>query len=91
MVFRITQRGNRCNGAEMRKRAFQVGDVIRQRYSKDEGRIVRIVDYSQIRPFHGKGERTTGIAYIVSLPANRHTTMREALWREDEIAPADCS
>jgi hypothetical protein len=74
-----------------RKKVFQVGDVIRQRQSKDEGRIVRVVDCSQIRPLHGKERRLKGTAYIVSLPANGHTPIKEALWCEDEIAPVECS
>jgi hypothetical protein len=72
------------------KITFQIGDLIRKSGSKDECRIVRIVDYSQILPLHWKGKRPTGVAYIVSLLANRYTPVKEALWREDEIAPADC-
>jgi hypothetical protein len=75
----------------MAKRAFQIGDLIRKSGSKDECRIVRIVDYSQILPLHWKGKRPTGAAYIVSLFANQHAPAKEALWREDEIAPANCS
>lgn len=74
-----------------RKRVFRVGDVIRRRASNDEGRIVRIVNYSEIRPLDWKGNPPKGLAYIVSLPANRHPPIREALWPEEEIVPADCS
>jgi hypothetical protein len=77
-------------GAELRKSAFHVGDVIRQRRAKAEARIVRIVDYSETHPLHSKGNGPTGIAYIVSLPASQ----KEALWREEDIEDitvADCS
>jgi hypothetical protein len=55
----------------MRKRAFQVGDVIRHGRSKAEARIARIVDYSNTHPLHSKGNGPTGIAYIVWLPPVR--------------------
>jgi hypothetical protein len=71
-----------------RKKEFQIGDVIRRRVSEDEGRVVRIIDFSEIHP-PAKGKRPKRIGYIVSLPANRHTSAKEALWREDEIVPAD--
>lgn len=72
-----------------RKKEFQIGDVIRRRVSEDEGRVVRIVEFSEIHaPAEGKGPK--GIGYIVSLPANRHTSAKEALWREDEIVSTDC-
>ena len=73
-----------------RNRVFQVGDVIQHRSSKHRGRIVRIVNTSEIYPLDWKGKRRARIAYVVSLLANRHTSVKEALWREDEIAPADC-
>jgi hypothetical protein len=74
----------------MHRRAFQVGDVIRQRKSRAEARIVRIVDYCELHPLHAKGNGPTGIGYIVSLPASQ----KEALWREEDIGDitvADCS
>jgi hypothetical protein len=74
-----------------RDRVFQVGDVVKHRSSKYQGRIVRIVNTSEIYPLDWKGKRRARIAYIVSLPGNRHTSVKEALWREDEIAPADCT
>jgi len=74
-------------GAEMRERAFQVGDVIRHRRSRAEARVVRIVDYSELHPLHSKGSGPTGIAYIVWFPASQ----KEALWREEDITLADCS
>lgn len=73
-----------------RNKVFQVGDVIQHRSSKNEGRVVRIVNTSEIYPLDWKGKRDAGTAYIVSLLANRHTSVKEALWREDEIAPANC-
>jgi hypothetical protein len=70
-----------------RKNVFQVGDVIQQRDSKEEGRIVRIVNHSDTGQPNRKGA-PKGIAYIVSLPANQHPPVREAMWGEEEIAPA---
>lgn len=70
----------------MPKKVFKVGDVIRQSGSNDEGRIVRIVNYSEIRQPHGNGNPPKGLAFVVSLPAGKHPPVREALWREEEIA-----
>jgi len=54
--------------------AFQIGDVVRNRHSKDHGRIVRIYT-DLLRSEDSKPE----IAYVVGLPS------KEALWREAEI------
>jgi hypothetical protein len=74
-----------------RKTIFQVGDLIRQHQSKDEGHIVRIVNNSEIRPLDSEGNLPIGKGYIVWLPANRYRTAKEALWRDDEIAAVDCA
>ena len=73
------------------KKVFEVGDVVRQRDSNDKGRIVRIVKYAEIRQPNGKNTLPKGVGYIVSLPASENPPVKEALWREDEIAHADCS
>ena len=64
----------------MSKKTLQVGDLVRNRATKEVGEVVRF--YSNLIPAkHAKAQ----IACIVSLPE------REVLWREGEIdfsAPA---
>jgi len=58
---------------EAMKRVPQVGDVVRNRCTRQSGPIVRL--YSDLLPDAGK--RKT--AYVVRLPD------KEVLWREDEV------
>jgi hypothetical protein len=54
---------------------FNVGDTIRHKITKEDGRIVRIA------------ETSLGSVYIVSVPPDqaRCAAAREVLWRESEV------
>jgi hypothetical protein len=56
---------------------FKVGDIIHNKSTQEEGRIVRIADI----PGHG-------LCYIVSVAPNRiwGTTEKEAMWKPSEVS-----
>jgi hypothetical protein len=63
---------------------YSIGDVVRHVVTGDEGRIVRMVEGSDIRPkpvLHRRKE----LAYIVAIPAGHLNPAREVLWFEHEV------
>jgi hypothetical protein len=56
---------------------FKVGDVVHNKITREEGRIVRIADLPGY-----------GICYIVSVvpDENRGTTAKEAIWQNSEVS-----
>jgi hypothetical protein len=61
-------------GTALRKTVFQVGDVVHNRVTKEQGKVVRV--YADLLPAKG---RKSPIAYIVSLSNN------EVLWPEADV------
>jgi|HubBroStandDraft_6_1064221.scaffolds.fasta_scaffold349497_1 hypothetical protein len=52
---------------------FRVGDLIRNKITQEEGRIVRLV------------EKNGSVSYVVVVPASALRGEKEALWRQYEI------
>jgi len=68
---------------------FQVGDVIRNRITREEGHIVRVVNGSDIEQTTGADKPAQGLAYVVLLPSNGHWREREVLWRDSAVDAAE--
>ena len=56
---------------------LEVGDIVHNKNTREEGQIVRIVDLPEY-----------GLCYVVSVVPNSvwGTTAREAIWKRSEVA-----
>ena len=65
----------RLGGLAMR---FRVGDLIRNKTTQEDGRVVRLV------------EKNGRVSYVVVVPAGALRGEKEALWRQHEVNDEQC-
>jgi hypothetical protein len=65
------------------KRKPHVGETVTNSLTKESGRILRIVNNSDVRRPDSLGRKPRGVSYVVSVPVD--SPVREAIWNESDL------
>jgi hypothetical protein len=70
------------------KTVLGIGEVVCNQLTREVGKIVRIVNNSDLGHSSTLARNPKGVSYVVFLPASDKSAARECLWRESDLEPA---